>query len=181
MLHIMIDLETMGVSHEATIAQIGACLFNPYSATWDEPPREHQFMVNVSRYNGSMDLSTVRWWRGQGGFMGTAPILELPDALVDFEDWLDVVTRGALLKDRVIWSNGPSFDHTILNVAYDRMRAKTPWSYNSARCCRTVFDLANNFGWKRPQRPVAHNGLQDSLDQAREVWQAINFMSEMGS
>jgi exodeoxyribonuclease VIII len=172
MINVMIDLETLGVSHEASIVQIGACVFDPWGDAWVDPV--WQFIENVRSDNGRPDLRTVEWWEKKGGFYHSAPPKSLPLALLSFTKWLD--SACPLEEERVIWSNGPGFDQTILNVAYDSLRTSAPWKYNSGRCCRTIFNMATYMGWTRPERGVAHNGLQDSLDQAKEVWQAIQFV-----
>lgn len=195
---IMLDLETLGTGNNAAIIQIGAVAFNAdgeNGSLWTNSPDllaslGQGFRVNVnlaeSRHPGIIDASTVEWWLQQSqeardSITKTEGRLELGAALEAFVRWLYTVTPK--VRALRVWSNGPTFDETILRAAFTRYGAPLPLSFRGSRCCRTMIELAELHGWNRkeaasgaPQDTTKHDALSDAVFQARGVASQRHFL-----
>ena len=171
--HCMIDIETMGQRPNAPVLSIGAVKFDPNTGKIGQ-----EFYAAVSPadafLHGSPDGDTLKWWMGQADaarasvVSGTDTLAEALGKLAGFYgNWGNVE----------VWGNGPSFDMTILEYAFNRaLGAKAPWQFWNVRDCRTVASIAG----KRPPRiggaGVYHNALDDARHQAKwvsEMWMGI--------
>lgn len=187
---VMLDLETFGTGTDAAIVSIGAVAFNAdgdNDALWTNTPDllaniGMGFRLNVDltqtlpEQRGSIDPATVMWWLTQSEdarrSITERPGFWLGEAIHSFTLW---VSRLSEKPSRLrLWSNGPTFDETILRSAFRRYNRDFPISFRGSRCCRTMIELAESFGWRRipsseGQGLVAHDALSDAVRQAREV------------
>lgn len=169
---VMIDLETMGNRPGCAIRSIGACAFDPISgATW------RHFKVNIDPDSCAQielheDPDTRAWWANQSAEAQAAldvdpvQIAKALCLLTEAYPWRQVSR---------VWCHGASFDDPILNVAYHRaLGLKTPWSFSSVRCTRTLYALAGI----KPDRSVGvhHDALDDAIAQAKAVAQALKIL-----
>ena len=162
--HAMIDLETMGLLPNAPIVSIGAVIFDPrYNVITDET-----FYVELDWKNQRNRVpckSTQQWWLTQSqetraALKGTADLEEALDDLAFF-----------LPDDVKVWGNGPGFDITKLEVAYDEYDQEVPWKFWNVRCCRTIKDMfeSKRGGFDKKMGSGKHNALQDAIFQANYV------------
>lgn len=192
---IMLDIETLGTGTNAAIVQIGAVAFDA-----DVDHREDSslrvnspdvllelgqgFRMNVcladSKHPGDIDPATVEWWLQQSdearaSITNKDNRLGLALVLGMFTEWVRDIGGGNPYAVR-LWSNGPTFDETIIRSAFTRYGRQFPISFRQSRCCRTMYDLAMGMGWDRdraaaaaPDDIVKHDGLGDSVFQARSL------------
>lgn len=186
---IMLDIETFGTGNNAAIVQIGAVAFNAdgdNGSLFTNSPSllrnvGQGFRMNIdlgqSKSPGSIDAGAVRFWLQQSD-EARASILEpgvpLGEALRAFAGWIEQVGNGR--HNVRLWSNGPTFDETIVRSAFERYGFDFPVSFRGSRCCRTMMDLAEQYGYNRRQAAaegreglVQHDGLSDAVFQARSV------------
>ena len=176
MKHLMIDLETLGQGSKAPTASVGAVYFDP--ATGDLG-KEFFAKINIEdahRY-GRIDGSTFKWWLQQSDdarlaiSSGKAPI---DVVLTKFREFCALAH-----EDVVVWGNGPTFDMTILEHAYETvLRQPAPWKFWNVRDCRTMKDLATSLGMKIDYKAqgTAHRAIDDAKAQARwvsEIWRSL--------
>jgi len=167
--HVMIDLETLGTGPDAAVVSIGACRFN--INTGEIQSRFHE-KVQFSPTMGKIDPATVLWWFQQSEEARAALIsgqrLPLIDVLKNFRHW---VNNGDCEFGNVagLWSNGPTFDETILRHAFGRFDLHFGVSFRLSRCCRTFFMLAQEFGIKPTPALIKHDALDDAIAQAKTV------------
>lgn len=161
--HVMVDVETLGLQQNAIVLSVGAVVFDP-------TPRnrglgdEFYIEIDPEKYPGSIDVSTVKFWLKQGncpldGKREGRHIGEL------FTDYLDRVCRGER-QNLVLWSNGTDFDFPKLQYAYRLGKRQLPWSYSSIRDARTVYKLFDPDKLLAPITNPAHNALDDAINQA---------------
>ena len=160
-MHVMIDLETMGVTTNAVIISIGAVGF-------DKDGIQSEFYRPVSiescmEIGLQCDASTIMWWMGQsdearGAFTDG---INIRHALMDLRDWM------AGFKIDGVWGNGVDFDNMILGNAYEKANQEKPWSYGKNRCYRTVKNLFKNV--KMERSGTHHNALDDAKSQAEHL------------
>src|SRR5271165_590482 len=154
--HVMLDLETWGVSPGAAIASIGAVKFDPNGGgicPW-QPPGEQSFdapaeafhqaieMEDAVRYGLRLEPGTMQFWlnperAAARAALDALPKVNLDEALLGFNAWLDN-DEG----DTLIWGNGANFDNVLLRTAYQVTRIDCPWRYHDDRCFRTIKNLA---------------------------------------
>lgn len=179
----MIDLETLGLGPTAAIMQIGAALFETQVNRRVVSTVDDGFEVNVSVASALIhgrahaDQGTIEWWRKRPASnlsYVTSNGRPLPEALDQLAAWLK-----ANNVERV-WGHGAAFDIAILEHAYRAVGMEVPWSHRDVRDTRTVFWLAEQKGWKRPNtgEPV-HTGLMDALAQAEEVLDALDRLRDV--
>ena len=176
MKHVMVDLETLGLTPGHSILSIGAVAFCPETGELGA-----EFYSVVSRYSCQRrglreDPGTLGWWSEQSeeartvltaaSDPWTAPTL--PAALLAFDDYLRSV--GPLPEVR-LWGNGADFDNPILQAAYAAAGIAYPCNFNN-RCYRTMKNLPELFGegWTPPaleRSGTYHNALDDARSQAR--------------
>ena len=169
--HIMIDLETLGTGVESVFISIGMVTFDIETGK-----QSGSFYKNVdwqsSIDNGrKMDADTVKWWLSQSDSARKAVIKEgvkLRDALV----LLDAYIHRAARKGKVfVWSNGSTFDISMLEHAYSSLGIKIPWAFYSVRDVRTIKYLGKHLVDKNvfKMEGMAHNALEDAKHQAKYV------------
>ena len=61
-MHLMIDLETLATTPEATVLTIGACKFDPHGNTIDETL---YMRVDIDSQDRDIDPNTLEWWSKQ--------------------------------------------------------------------------------------------------------------------
>ncbi len=196
---IMLDIETLGTGNNAAIIQIGAVAFNAdgdnstlFTNSLDVIRNVGQgFRMNVdlanSKHPGDIDPSTVRWWLTQSDEARASitenPELVLGEVLYRFAHWIGQVSEG---RNQVrLWSNGPTFDETIVRAAFTRygMDLNDTVSFRGSRCCRTMWDIAAGYGWSMdvhglPSNTCRHDGLADAIHQARVVSSQRRYLCE---
>lgn len=178
MIHVMVDLETLGRRAGCKVLSIGAVVFGPKglgAEFYMEVQRDHQPNLHE-------DQDTVDWWAKQSpearerlfSNVGKVP---LKHALEAFNDWLEKLTdrdaKGNL--NACVWGNGADFDNAILNVAYAEVCVEAPaWPFWNNRCYRTLKGMKPSV--KLVRTGVYHNALDDAKSQAEH---AVRLMTEL--
>lgn len=168
--HVMIDLETMSTAPNAAIMQIGACVFEFSSPIKSEIIKIDVALQSSLLAGGHVDPDTVKWWNSQRHELkrdfGWATV-HIHDALTQFSEWFDQEQKRSPIEG--VWSHGASFDIPVLESAYRSVGLPVPWDYRLVRDTRTVHWLAQNLGWEKPKREVAHTAVEDALAQCDEL------------
>jgi hypothetical protein len=162
--HVMIDLETMGTTPDSAIVSIGAVIFDPRYGVINMPG----FYVELDwdEQGRGVCPKTQEWWNQQSEEVRSAldGIDELRPILRDLAKWLP--------KDCKVWANGPTFDISMLEDAYEQFSMYIPWKFWNIRDCRTILDMyeSKRGGTNRAMvRENLHNALSDAIFQAEQV------------
>ncbi|MCY1649110.1 3'-5' exoribonuclease [Caulobacter sp. SL161] len=172
MADIMLDLETLGTTPGCVIRSIGAVAFDPNGGPMGETLYLIIDRASCEAAGLTVDPDTEAWWAAQSPearseFDGQG--MALSDALNVFNLFYETLAPIDAKADR-LWCNGPSFDESILAAAYHALGRKTPWRYNAARDCRTIYDLA---GLKLQHTGgTFHKAIDDAVEQAKLVQEA---------
>lgn len=168
--HIMLDLETMGVSPDAAIVAIGAVHFDfQEQKILDRFYRVVDLKSSVAA-GGKIDPDTVIWWLSkpeearQELYVGE----HICSVTFAFNGWCKSVGQKDDLR---VWGNGVANDNVWLRRAYERMDFTPPWDFRHDRCYRTV----------KAQHPdviidwqgVPHKAIDDAEWQARWLMAAL--------
>lgn len=181
-MEVMLDLETMGDSYAAPIASIGALLYDPKVADTAESltADESRLFYNIVdlKSQGPKEFSysarTIYWWLSQSAQAReeiipreSKTVYSIKEALHNFKDWYAKHSAGQPLD---VFSYGATFDHVILQHAYNVTRIGNPIPYKHQLCMRTVAKLD-----KIPcpsTNGVPHKAIDDCIRQT--LWmQAI--------
>lgn len=159
--HVMVDLETLGLTPDSVVLSIGAVVFDATTTH-----SEHHWVLNPDQPGRRIDPNTVKWWLNQSDAARNAithpkEMWTLGRALDDFGYLFDTNTR--------IWSNGANFDIPILEHVYARAFGPMtpPWKYKNTRCYRTVRAMFPSIGDKVNSTDEEHNALDDARHQVR--------------
>lgn len=160
---IMIDLETLATSPNASVLTIGAVRFDPFNNEIDNPTCE-KFYVKVDldscdALGLEVSEDTLAWWsqqskEAQEEAFNTEGRIEIREAF----NQLYKFCWGA----KRVWSHGASFDTVICENIFRKLGKAVPWSFWEVRCTRTLFDIGIN-----PERPpvLKHHALEDAWNQ----------------
>lgn len=164
--HVMVDLETLGISPGCMIVSIGAVIFNPANGDIDD----NGFYAAVDlgeRYGLHQAQATLDFWARQSEEsrkVFTDPnALRLDRALENFNRY---IPAGAL-----VWGNGADFDNAILAAAYHATGVKPGWKPYNGRCYRTLKNLAPHI--KMARVGTHHNALDDAISQAHHLMDIV--------
>lgn len=160
MMHVMMDLETMGTRPDAPIVSIGAVGFDKTSIL-----REFHAAVDLGSAIASgavVDASTIMWWLQQSDEARAALVAPDPysivGALTELSRWIDWD------KALGVWGNGATFDNVILRQSYHRTAVACPWPFWKDRCYRTVKSMYPTVALERSG--THHKALDDARSQA---------------
>lgn len=170
MKHIMVDLETMGLSADAAIISIGAVAFDPERKQWTHKFYTPVHLASSVKAGMSVDPHTVLWWLKQsdGARSAIQGGDELEQALAKFSNFVATV-QNTPDEAVCIWGNGSDFDNAILATAYRLTGSKQPWKFWNNRCYRTVKNLWDPTGQHFERKGEHHNALDDAFSQAEHL------------
>ena len=161
---IMIDLETLATTPDATVLSIGAVKFNPFGDELNDKKME-SFYVRVDidscdKIGLTVSDSTLEWWSKQSKEAQEEAFN--PEGRINIADAMNQLYKFCWSAKRV-WSHGAGFDVVILETIFRRIQKAYPWQYWTVRDTRTLFDMGIDS--KRP--PVLkHHALEDAWNQA---------------
>ncbi len=161
---IMIDLETLATTPDATILTIGAVKFDPFGDELADPTMEKFYVkVDVDSCDAlglRVDNSTVEWWGNQSKEAQDEAFS--PDNRIPITDAMNQLYKFCWGSKRV-WSHGASFDVIICEHIFRKIGKAIPWQFWTVRDTRTLFDIGIN-----PNRPpvLKHHALEDTWNQA---------------
>lgn len=164
--HVLIDLETLAVGHNAALLSIGAVRF-------DNNGLYETFYQNIDpldclQKGARADQRTMEWWKSQNVELQKLLTIDqkpLAISLAKFTSWFEQVPQS------YIWGFGPSFDCAILEDSYKLCSLKTPWNYRTERCGRTIvqFDAAGKHKKTRREGHYEHHALYDAIYEAGQI------------
>jgi hypothetical protein len=169
--HLMLDLETMDTSPDATVLTLGAIHFNPWGNGYGD---KIYFRINIDDQDAlgrKVDQGALDWWAKQD-----PAIMEeafSPDDRIPFVEAIDKFHKFAWGCD-CFWSHGATFDLIIIENIYRQLGKPIPWQFWQLRDTRTLFDLGYD-----PEMPKGslHNALEDAIRQSvgvQNIYRKLN-------
>ena len=170
MIDIMIDIETLSLTNDATILSIGACEFD------DETIGATLYFELCPDQGRHIDPGAALWWAQQSAAFNDGlvkyqlkPVLQNLALFLDPQ--IDPDTNPALISSQFkgrVWANSPSFDCNIIRSAYDQYGMECPWRFYQEFDVRTI-----KYFLDKHDRPEfvgrKHNALDDAIHQAKLV------------
>ena len=165
---LMIDIEGLATTPDATILTIAAQEFDPFE--------RNRFGCNYyvrvtleSQEDRIIEQGTIDWWSTQPAAVRDETFAE--DGRVPLQQALEGLHRLAWHARRV-WAQGPTYDMNILEHAYKSLGMPLPWKYYAVRDSRTVFGLVP----KLEKYPASHHALEDCRRQILLLWDSLEFL-----
>lgn len=171
---LMIDLETLDTSPTAVVLSLGAVAFDPYTHARGETfyVEFTNFLEQQTGVGRTISPSTVLWWMQQNAtarevFKPKETSTERCSPLWGLTAFNEYVAEAGVKK---VWAKDPDFDVVILRSLYQTNAPDLafPFKYNAGRSVRTVED-AFPVAPLLSKPPVAHNALDDAVNQAISV------------
>ena len=170
--HVMIDLETMGITPDSAVVSIGAVIFDPRI----NRVTKNTFYTELDWEDQERHINpdTLEWWgrRAPAAKAALHGLEGLSEALAGLSAWLP--------RDCKVWGNGATFDIGILENAYHQHGIDIPWKFWNIRDCRTVKDMyeSSRGGFSKKSGGILHHALDDAIFQAQyicDMWKALVF------
>ena len=161
-MHLMIDLETLATTPEATVLTIGACKFDPHGNTIDETL---YMRVDIDSQDRDIDPNTLEWWSKQDKQIQEEAFSD-GDRIPLQQAMKQLYSFGFGTTN--VWSHGSIFDIVIIENICRKIQQAVTWKFWEVRDTRTLFDLADVSVFVEGK----HNALNDALAQAKAVQQS---------
>lgn len=170
-IHAMIDIETLGTCIGSQIISVGAVKFDP--STKEDPFDEFYFRLDIDdQHNRGFitEKDTLDWWENQDqdvifSTFNPEGRVNPSEMFTELRKWYAGCTG--------VWSQGTTFDVTLLEFMSKKYDTSTPWKFWEVRDSRTLFGLLP----KDPRKNYSysnHNALEDSRYQAKAVQDALS-------
>lgn len=160
----MIDIETVGTSHNAAILSMAAVRFDSLSRSDKLETLELLIDLDSCFQVGLVyDEGTLSWWKRQSTEVQFKAFEQQPR--VSIHDALDDLSKFVSGSSR-FWCQGMNFDPVILESAYIATNKFLPWKYWQWRDSRTLMTLISDLPKKDGS---AHDALYDAVWQAKIV------------
>ena len=168
-MHLMIDIETLGVTPNAAILTIAAQSFDPFGTGYY--PQHYYTRVSLEgQENRIIDESTLNWWSAQPDHAKAEAFAD--DGRISLDQALDELGK-LIWHSKFLWCQGPTFDCTILENAYNSYNKPVPWQYYMVRDSRTVHSLWPELAIP----PTTHHALKDCHRQIIMLQDTFKFLN----
>lgn len=158
--HLMVDLETLATTPNATILTIGAVTFNPNNSDIYDSFYKKIELESYEGLDSFIDDGTIEWWSKQDKAVQEEAFD--PEGRENILDVMNDFYRFCMGSSK-FWSHGSTFDIIILEHYFRQLNKPYPWKFWEVRDTRTLFDLGFD-----PEMPQAnkHHALEDARRQA---------------
>lgn len=170
--HIVIDLETYGVTPGSVVLSIGAVQFDPFTGI---SGKKFFQAINIQKsilLGFHKETKTIDWWKQQStdAYMLAHSGTESPvTVLKRFSAWFNKVADG---QPVYVWGNSAKFDLGILCAAYRLCGLPYPIDSFLERDYRTLYTQAEwtrNIRWETPFQGLKHDPVNDCLHAAKVI------------
>ena len=160
----MLDIETMDNKPGAALTQIAAVGFDRYSGPISHLQFNEKITLKSSMSHGlTASPDTILWWMVQSN--EAKNIFKNGHSLTAV---LESFSRWFKKNDfTYIWGNGSIFDNNLLQVAYDTVKIKYPWTYKVHQDLRTLVDIAEIDPKSIEFDGTPHDAIDDCLHQIK--------------
>lgn len=168
----MLDIETLALSTDAYVTQIGVCVADLDTREYLVDPVN--FWPNIGT-GGKIDYSTVSWWMQQDRKVAESVFSK--DAMRSSPDAIFAELRELYLEHKcTVWGSPAMFDLPIMTNFFGN---KKPWKYNDERDMMTLYKLLDPRGSiAPPPNEMAHNAAADAKWQMEYLFRLWSRLSQ---
>ena len=165
---LMLDIETLDTKPTALVLSLGLVWFdfdNPEVVPYEGKHHKIELRDQQRELGRTISVDTVMWWMEQSkqAQLGlSSPFTERTPVAT-----LHGIVEGAVQEADRIWAKGPDFDCVILANMFPAIK----WPFWKHRDVRTILDVARIK--ERRFEGIAHNALDDSINQANALREAV--------
>lgn len=164
---IMLDIETLGNTHDSVMIQIAACYFDRNTGAIGKTFSRCILKSDCEAYGFKTSESTIKWWSEQKqsvleSIFDRGECLEI--VLNDFSEFID--------REACVWCHA-TFDFPILQNYFNKINLP-PLNFRKCRDIRTLVDLSNLDLDKYDWSGKTHDALDDCIFQVNYCKDAIN-------
>lgn len=162
---VMIDLETMGTTHDAAVVQIGACYFNRLTGETGST-----FEINVSltkelKKGFKVSGHTIEWWLQQSE---KARESIFSDTVTKFDSTTAFFGLNDFISDACYYWCHAINDAHMIEHHFNVLQINSNMNFRGVRDIRTLVDLAGDVEFPEPDEAfVAHTALSDCFHQIK--------------
>lgn len=178
MTHVMVDIESGGLSPNGALLTIGAVAFDPKEKTVGQAFYKTIDPTSAVINGGELHAKTVQWWMTQPGetrweVWNSNISFGIETSLSLFNIFLDEVAPEELY----IWANAPQFDLVIIRSAMERLKIQPKWKYYEEMDMRTIRVLA----WGKDRKKEKWYGLADPNNDVKDYLSDSRFLKMKSS
>lgn len=195
---IMVDIETLGKSADATIIQISAIGFNIETGeyyshlTFDK-------VADIEKNERPLKIEggTLKWWLNTDKELlndlingNRSESLSSEDVIREFYKWVEDIVTKVGRNNTYLWGNGILFDNRIIQHQMESLGLNYPIYYRNDRDVRTLLEIASlktgasekDIKDKYMDKTlVAHNALHDVKNQIALCIGCYNLIAGKGN
>jgi exodeoxyribonuclease VIII len=183
-MHLMLDIETMGNKANAAIASIGAVAFDPDAQdTLASIPEERKFyrVLDLDEQGfRTFSGGAIYFWLEQNDASRKA--LLVPNKVLPAHAMMDYIDFVKKNKIYLAWANGATFDHVIVSNMLEALKLKNPIGFRDQidmRTLRRAFKFLNEME-REPLGLTEHNALDDCIRQVIWLQKALKVLNTAG-
>src|SRR5699024_3293725 len=184
-IHVMTDIETLGLRDDATIIQISAIAFDIRTG---EHMWEFDQVADIGKNEELVvDGGTLKWWLNTDAVLLKSLLtkqseLSSEELIAEFQDWLMVISDYEP-ANLFLWGNGILFDNAKLKLQMEALGLRYPVHYKNDRDVRTILYLTGEktgLSEEELRNEVKsydikrHNAFDDAVYQIRLVSHCYN-------
>ena len=169
--HLIVDIETLGVTPPAPILTIGM-VFLDFTKSREGTMTKYYFGVNASECVGDCDEETLAWWGRQDCSVRHEAFNHEPTPNV-FKVVASVIEKEA---PHYLWGKAPDFDFGHIGAQMKAHNIEVPWKFWQLRDIRTIEGLHLKCESVRKLNPdennpsfQPHHALFDALTEALQL------------
>lgn len=171
MMHIMLDIETLGTGSNSLVLSIGAVEFNLAGDTFRQFQITLPVLEQIINPTVELDMDTIKWWKTQSeeakkSLLNKKPSKTVKEGLIAFYDFIKT------FENPVIWGNGCTFDNVIMRNLFKSFNLHFPTPYYADMDVRTIVQLAD---YEKVNKLTGkftgtkHDAIADCLHQVKLV------------
>lgn len=173
--HIMIDIETLGVSSTAVIQSIGAISFDIETGEMGEYAFLQMSIQSCLDFGLKVDGDTIKFWLSQPKETIDSILKSDKEYLLDCGlHWLNMFFSSHNKHTVKVWANRPQFDIAILKNAYLACNMPPLWDRNNERDARTIIELFPEVRNEVEFSGLKHTPIDDCRYQIELLSKAYN-------
>lgn len=168
-LALMIDIETLALSPNAAVTQVGFCCADLDTRDYTVHPTA--LWLNPNDQKREIDFGTVQWWMAQDREVAKTVFTDREvrvSADHVFNVLQDIVRENA---GCTVWGSPAMFDLPILTSLWG---GKKPWAYNMERDLMTLYKLKDPDKLLQPPENTKHHDAaadaQWQLEYLMNIW-----------
>lgn len=166
---LMIDIETLALSPQAAVTQVGFCCADVETRLYTVPA--HALLLNPNDQKREIDFGTVQWWMQQDRSVA-AGVFSTKATRVHHDHAFNVLQSIVREHENCeVWASPAMFDLPILTSLWG---GKKPWSYTMERDLMTLYKLLDPDKQLRPKdNACAHDAAADAhwqMEYLMNLW-----------